>query len=80
MNKELQELKIQLDEWIRKTDPNMASDKIDKLETMASLSTLLIVREWVTNKLTEKFRKDFMIKSNPGIGATHNSIKQLNNK
>lgn len=52
--KELQELKQQLDKWIENTDPKLSDEGKDKLETMASLSTLLIVRDWVTNKLINK--------------------------
>jgi hypothetical protein len=63
MNKELQELKIQLDEWISKTNPNVYEPNEKEYHTtMSSLSTLLIVREWVTDKLTEKFRKQFKTK------------------
>jgi hypothetical protein len=63
MNKELQELKIQLDEWISKTDPNIYEHNEKEYHTtVSSLSTLLIVRDWVTNKLTQKFTKQFKTK------------------
>ena len=57
MNKELQELKQQLDKWIRNTNPDLATDNDDKIKSFAELSTLLIVRDWVTSKLTKNIKK-----------------------
>lgn len=55
--KELQELKQQLDKWIENTNPKLSDEGKDKIEANASLSTLLIVRDWVTNKIINKTAK-----------------------
>ena len=54
MNKELQELKNQLDIWIEKTNPDLYDNNLkDYYKELGSLTSLLIVREWVVTKLTK---------------------------
>ena len=57
MKRDLQELKQQLDEWIKKSDTNLYDEKNESKEyysALGNLTSLLIVREWVINKLSEK--------------------------
>jgi hypothetical protein len=53
MSKDLQELKEQLDIWIERTNPELYDDIPQEYwKEMGSLTSLLIVREWVVTKLT----------------------------
>lgn len=59
MNKDLQELKQQLDEWITKYDANQydkQTETEDYYSALGSLTSLLIVREWVVNKLIKNIK------------------------
>lgn len=47
----MEELLKQLEIWIERNDPNLyEKDEKEYWETMGSLTTLLVIKDWIKNK------------------------------